>query len=66
MASDLQSRPYRPDPQQCCEACAFGRGEHAEWCEARVVDPGFRLFTGTEKEYLACYRKAWREALQQA
>ncbi len=32
--SDLQSRPYHPDPAQCCEACAFGRGDHAEWCEA--------------------------------
>lgn len=28
--SDLQSRPYRPE--KCCEACVFGRGEHAEWC----------------------------------
>lgn len=30
--ADLQSRPYKPNPQLCCEACAFGRGEHAEWC----------------------------------
>ena len=26
----LVSRPYRP--AACCEACVFGRGEHAEWC----------------------------------
>lgn len=30
--ADLQSRPYQPDESQCCEACVFGRGEHAEWC----------------------------------
>src|ERR1700690_3328585 len=28
-----RSNPYRPDPAHCCEACVFGRGEHAEWCE---------------------------------
>lgn len=26
------SRPYKPDPAVCCEACVFGRGEHARWC----------------------------------
>lgn len=35
--SDITSRPYHPDPAQCCEACAFGRGEHAEWCSSRWV-----------------------------
>jgi DNA gyrase inhibitor GyrI len=30
--ADLQSRPYKPDPAACCEACVFGRGKHAEWC----------------------------------
>jgi hypothetical protein len=34
--SDLMSRPYKPDPARCCEACAFGRGEHAEWCVVRT------------------------------
>ena len=27
-----KSNPYRPGPL-CCEACCFGRGEHAAWCE---------------------------------
>jgi hypothetical protein len=37
MTSDLVSRVYRPDPAKCCEACAFGRGNHAPWCpEGRV------------------------------
>ena len=35
--SDLQSRPYKPDPEQCCEACAFGRGKHAAWCQKETV-----------------------------
>jgi hypothetical protein len=33
--ADIVSRPYQPDA--CCEACVFGRGEHAEWC---VRQPG--------------------------
>jgi len=35
--SDFTSRVYRPDPEQCCEACVFGRGVHAEWCPGWVV-----------------------------
>lgn len=37
--SDLQSRVYRPDPEKCCERCAFDRGVHAKWCEvpARIT-----------------------------
>ena len=31
--AEITSRPYKPDAKQCCEACAFGRGEHAAWCE---------------------------------
>jgi hypothetical protein len=27
-----RSNPYHPNPEQCCEACVFGAGEHAEWC----------------------------------
>jgi hypothetical protein len=30
--SEIISRPYHP--AQCCEACVFGRGEHADWCRA--------------------------------
>jgi hypothetical protein len=36
MSSDRdgnRSNPYRPDPAQCCEACVFGSGVHAEWCD---------------------------------
>lgn len=29
--SGISSRPYHPTA--CCEACVFGHGEHAEWCE---------------------------------
>lgn len=29
-----RSNPYRPSAAQCCEACVFGRGEHADWCLA--------------------------------
>ena len=29
---DLTSRPYHPDPKECCERCVFGCGQHAEWC----------------------------------
>ncbi len=30
--TDLTSRRYNPSPEHCCEACVFGRGEHADWC----------------------------------
>lgn len=30
---EIVSRVYRPDPQMCCEACCFGRGEHSQWCD---------------------------------
>ena len=30
--SEIQSKVYRPDARKCCEACAFGRGEHAMFC----------------------------------
>jgi len=32
-----RSNPYHPDPDQCCEACVFGRGEHAAWCLYRFT-----------------------------
>lgn len=25
-----------PNPLMCCEACIFGRGEHAEWCDHHI------------------------------
>lgn len=41
--ADLQSRPYKPNPQQCCERCAFGSGKHAEFCESLVAEAGRAL-----------------------
>jgi hypothetical protein len=35
--ADITSRPYRPEPGGCCEACCFGGGEHAEWCSRVMV-----------------------------
>lgn len=32
-----RSNPYRPDPAQCCEACVFGRGVHADFCKGWVI-----------------------------
>jgi len=34
---DLQSRPFRPAPDKCCERCVFGRGDHAHWCKRSAV-----------------------------
>ena len=31
-----RSNPYHPDPVHCCEACVFGSGEHAAWCETQI------------------------------
>ena len=28
-----RSNPYKPNPEQCCEACVFGAAKHAEWCQ---------------------------------
>jgi len=33
-----RSNPYKPNPSMCCEACAFGTGEHAEFCERVLLD----------------------------
>jgi len=30
--SEIQSKVYQPNPRKCCEACAFGSGEHARFC----------------------------------
>lgn len=34
-----RSNPYKPNPEMCCEACIFGSGEHAPWCENRPFAP---------------------------
>ncbi len=34
MSEQIVSRVYKPNPDKCCEACIFGRGEHVEWCAA--------------------------------
>jgi hypothetical protein len=39
MKHDIVSRPNRPNPDLCCEACVYGKGKHAEWCPK---DPGAR------------------------
>lgn len=34
--SEIVSRPYHSgDRHEGCQACAWGRGEHAGWCENR-------------------------------
>jgi hypothetical protein len=38
MTSDLVSRPYQPNPEKCCEACAFGAQKHATWCCQGTLD----------------------------
>lgn len=35
--SELNSLPYRPTTAKCCDACVFGRGQHAIWCSV-VLD----------------------------
>jgi hypothetical protein len=27
-----KSFQIQPDPQQCCDACVFKSGKHADWC----------------------------------
>ena len=34
----IVSRVFQPDAAQCCEACVFGRGEHAAWCRFITLD----------------------------
>lgn len=33
MSETLQSRPYKPETEKCCERCVFGTGAHASWCD---------------------------------
>jgi len=41
-----RSNPYKPDPEKCCEACVFDRGEHAPYCRLNWK----RVFAETERE----------------
>lgn len=34
--ADIQSRPYLPDAEMCCEACVFLHGLHAPWCDKNL------------------------------
>jgi hypothetical protein len=29
--------PAEPNPEMCCEACAFGSGAHADFCQAKAA-----------------------------
>jgi hypothetical protein len=35
MKHEIVSRPYKNDTGSACEACVFGRGEHAVFCPKR-------------------------------
>lgn len=48
--SDLISRPYRPSPKMCCEACVFGRGPHSPWCEKLIVFDGAKAYDEAGKD----------------
>lgn len=37
----IHSEPYKPNPEMACEACVFGSGEHASWCDEMPCPPGF-------------------------
>jgi hypothetical protein len=52
---ELQSRPYQPDPKQCCEACVFGRGQHAEWCATTAPAASFALHVALKCLALECF-----------
>jgi len=40
--SHIQSRPNNPNPAMCCEACVYGRGEHADWCIDKMQNQMWR------------------------
>jgi len=33
LQSSFTMEQYKPNPDMCCEACVFKRGEHSEWCD---------------------------------
>lgn len=35
MEAQIKSRPY--SPSMACEACVFGKRDHAPWCRATIV-----------------------------
>ena len=41
----LQSTFTIPPPERvtCCEACVYGRGEHADWCGRRLAIKPYRV-----------------------
>ena len=61
MNSDLVSRVYKPDAAQCCEACVFERGKHAEWCER---GEGERLIEKQTAKFDAIQRARMRKVRQ--
>ena len=46
----LQSRPYAPSPEKCCNRCVFGRGPHAPWCESDHIAKGLDLSEKLNRE----------------
>lgn len=53
--SEITSKPYQPDPEQCCEACVFGTGEHAWFCPERYRDMWRSIADVFAEEYGAEY-----------
>lgn len=58
--SEIVSRVYQPNPQQCCEACVFGTGDqHAPWCCPTCREPAtYRTPSGTFFDSNAHYWRA--------
>jgi hypothetical protein len=60
---DIQSRPYKPNPDVCCERCVFTTGEHAPWCQSlgHQLDIAFEQLRQTaqklNREYDRMFRK---------
>jgi hypothetical protein len=48
--SEIVSRVYQPNPAYCCERCVFGRGQHAEWCQAGIDFQVMQLFLASLPE----------------
>lgn len=53
---DLTSRPYKPDPEKCCERCAFGRGNHAIWCAETQLNDKIRQSEADHKAVCTHWR----------
>jgi hypothetical protein len=65
MSKPIQSRPY--STAMACEACVFGRGEHAEFCAVPVVrawlDNGIREFENFIEDQMVIAANSPRTAL---